>query len=212
MPDRELTDEQVLAELREDERQWYERGWFRAARKPGFGVPAVVPIVDALARLAAARREARELREQPCRVVGRVTQHCATCAEAVREAVGGDQRWARVTVTRAHEGGAPDALHGSEEVGMGNSYVIVRTYSAGVFFGTLVRRDGREVELTDARRLWFWSGAASLSELAVRGPSRPKDCKFPAAVPRVVLTEAIEILDVTDEARAAIEAVPVWSA
>lgn len=91
-------------------------------------------------------------------------------------------------------------------------YVIVRTYSAGVFAGTLARREGKEVELTDARRLWYWAGAASLSQLAVSGTSKPQSCKFPIPVPRVVLTEAIEILDVTDAARASIEAVPEWTA
>jgi hypothetical protein len=90
-------------------------------------------------------------------------------------------------------------------------YVIVRTYSAGVFAGTLESRDGKEVVLTDARRLWYWAGAASLSEMAVRGTSQPKNCKFPVAVPRVELTEAIEILDVTAEAEANIKAVPIWS-
>jgi len=66
--------------------------------------------------------------------------------------------------------------------------------------------------MTNARRLWYWSGAASLSELAVRGTKRPKDCKFPVAVPSIVLTEAIEIISVTDEARNSIESVPIWAA
>ena len=89
-------------------------------------------------------------------------------------------------------------------------YVIVRTYSAGVFAGNLQSRNGQEVVLTDARRLWYWAGAASLSQLAVNGTSKPEDCKFPVAVPRVVLLEAIEILDVTDVAEASIKAVKVW--
>ena len=93
-----------------------------------------------------------------------------------------------------------------------SSYKIVRTYSAGVFAGEVIRREGREVEMANARRLWYWSGAASLSELAMRGTKDPQNCKFPTAVGRVVLTEAIEILDVTDEARASIEAVPEWRA
>jgi uncharacterized protein YbjT (DUF2867 family) len=92
------------------------------------------------------------------------------------------------------------------------AYVIVRTYSAGVFAGTLDEMDGQEVELTDARRLWYWSGAATLSELAVRGVKNPRDCKFPTPVSRVLLLEAIEILDVTPEARASIGAVPEWRA
>jgi hypothetical protein len=89
-------------------------------------------------------------------------------------------------------------------------YVIVRTYSAGVFAGNLDARDGKEVSLTDARRLWYWAGAASLSQLAVSGTSKPDKCKFPVAVPSVILTEAIEILDVTPEAEISIKAVPIW--
>lgn len=90
-------------------------------------------------------------------------------------------------------------------------YVIVRTYSAGVFAGELESRDGKEVTLRNARRLWYWDGAASLSELAMRGVSKPQNCKFPCEVSAVTLTEAIEILDVTPEARANIAAVPVWT-
>ena len=88
--------------------------------------------------------------------------------------------------------------------------VIVRTYSAGVFAGELVSRVGREVVMKNARRLWYWSGAASLSQLAVTGTSDPANCKFPVPVPRVELLEVIEILDMTPQAWASIEAVPVW--
>ena len=89
-------------------------------------------------------------------------------------------------------------------------YVICRTYSAGVFAGNLKSRDGKEATLTNARRLWYWAGAASLSQLAVTGTSKPKECKFPVAVPSVTLTEVIEILDVTPEAETSIQAVPEW--
>ena len=89
-------------------------------------------------------------------------------------------------------------------------YVIVRTYSAGVFAGELAEKDGQEVELHNARRLWYWSGAASLSQLAVDGTSKPQDCKFPVAVPLIRLLQVIEILDVTNKARASIKSVPIW--
>ena len=89
-------------------------------------------------------------------------------------------------------------------------YVIVRSRDAGAFAGNLKSRDGKEVTLANARRLWYWAGAASLSQLAVSGTSRPQDCKFPVAVPSVTLTEAIEILDVTPEAETSIKAVPIW--
>ena len=89
-------------------------------------------------------------------------------------------------------------------------YVIVRTYSAGVFSGYLKERNGKEVTLLKARRFWYWNGAASLSQLATEGTKKPNDCKFPCEVNRVDLTEAIEILDVTSSAKANIKKVPVW--
>jgi hypothetical protein len=88
---------------------------------------------------------------------------------------------------------------------------IVRTYSAGVFFGNVESRNGQEVVMTSARRIWYWAGAASLSELAQRGTSNPTACKFPVAMDRVILTQAIEIIDVTPEAAASIDGVAVWT-
>jgi len=90
-------------------------------------------------------------------------------------------------------------------------YVIVRTYSAGVFAGYLVSKDNKEVELREARRLWSWAGAASLSQLAQDGTSAPELCKFPVAVDQVILTEVIEIDSVTNQAKESIASVPVWS-
>jgi len=92
-----------------------------------------------------------------------------------------------------------------------NAFVIVRTFSAGCFAGYLESRDGKEVVLTDARRLWYWAGAASLSDLAVNGTSKPSDCKFPPAVPRIVLTEAIEVIETTPAAVKSIQGVKPWT-
>ena len=91
-------------------------------------------------------------------------------------------------------------------------YVIVRSYSSGVFAGYLESRKGHEVVLSNARRIWFWDGAASLSQLAMEGTSKPENCKFPIAVERVeiVSPQGLEILNVTKKAKQSIEAVPVW--
>ena len=91
-------------------------------------------------------------------------------------------------------------------------YIIVRTTSAGVFAGLLKSRKGKEVVLKSARRLWYWKGAASLSQIAQSGVSCPNECKFPEPVDSVILTEAIEILSVSPAARKCIEGVPVWKA
>ncbi len=90
-------------------------------------------------------------------------------------------------------------------------YVIVRGDRSGVFAGTLVSRKSREVELTGARRIWYWNGAASISELAQRGTSHPKDCKFPAPVSRILILDAIELIPVLPAAKKSIESVAIWT-
>lgn len=91
-----------------------------------------------------------------------------------------------------------------------NKDVIIRTRSAGVFAGKLTAYENQTATLTDARRLWFWSGAASLSQLSVDGVKKPGDCKFPVAVPEVTLPEVIEILPLSKKARASINGVKNW--
>jgi hypothetical protein len=94
---------------------------------------------------------------------------------------------------------------------LGN-YVIARTYSAGVFAGELIAFEGKQAVLRNARRFWYWSGAASLSQLSQEGVKAPSECKFPCEVKEVILTEVIEILLVTEAAKQSIAEVPVWSA
>lgn len=81
--------------------------------------------------------------------------------------------------------------------------VIVRTTSAGVHAGTLEAKAGKEVRLSNAHRLWYWKGAFSLSEIAIKGVG--KGSKIGVAVP-IELTEAIEIIPIADEAFATLEA------
>ena len=91
---------------------------------------------------------------------------------------------------------------------------IVRTYSAGVFAVSGIdnrSKDGKRGTLRNARRLWYWSGAASLSELASRGTSNPSGCKFPATVDWIDVTEIIEVLPVSTQAEASINSVSIWS-
>lgn len=89
-------------------------------------------------------------------------------------------------------------------------YCMVRTFSAGVFAGYVESRNGKEIVLRKARRIWKWAGAASLSQLAVDGTNAPNDCMFPTPVNKVTLTEAIEIIPMTQKAKESVEAVPIW--
>jgi hypothetical protein len=90
-------------------------------------------------------------------------------------------------------------------------YCIVRSARAGVFAGTVRHRNQQEVTMTNARRIWYWDGAASLSQLATSGTSKPENCKFPASVPSVMLFEVVEILPTTAKAEQSIKGVAEWA-
>lgn len=77
--------------------------------------------------------------------------------------------------------------------------VLIRSYSAGVHIGTLKSRDGQEVVLTNARRLWLWAGAFTLNAVATSGVDR-KNSRISRAVPEITLTQAIEIIPVATSA------------
>ena len=87
--------------------------------------------------------------------------------------------------------------------------VLVRTYSAGVHFGTLESREGKEVVLTNARRLYQWSGACSLSQVAVDGV-RLSGSKISVIVPKITLTEAIEIIPMSQTAATEMMNAEAW--
>lgn len=92
------------------------------------------------------------------------------------------------------------------------NYCIIRANRAGVFAGTVKEKNGDEVTLENARRLWYWAGAASISQLAVSGTSNPRGCKFTVTVSEITILGVIEILPCTEAAEANIKAVPEWKA
>lgn len=92
--------------------------------------------------------------------------------------------------------------------------VMVRTYSACVFYGELARKEstlaGMQVTLKNARRVWQWAGAASLSQLSMDGTSNPEGCKFPMSVNEIDLV-AIEIIKMTKKAVESLNSVEIWN-
>ena len=92
----------------------------------------------------------------------------------------------------------------------GMDYVIVRSYDAGCFAGYLEYKKEREVKLINARRLWYWSGAASLSQLAMDGVSDPNNCKFPCEVSSIIINNVCEVITATEKARKSIDEVKIW--
>ena len=76
--------------------------------------------------------------------------------------------------------------------------VIVRSYGAGMFFGTLneveVQGDKLVVELLKCRRLWYWEGAFSCTQPAIDGTKNPSRCNFTQTIDSIVISSVIEIL------------------
>lgn len=97
-----------------------------------------------------------------------------------------------------------------EKFKMENKKVIIRAEKAGVFFGTLKEKNGNEVTLTDCRRLWYWDGASSISQLAKEGTKAPDNCKFTVWVDEITILGVIEIIPCTEQAIKAIEGVKEW--
>ena len=84
-------------------------------------------------------------------------------------------------------------------------FVLVRTYSAGVHCGTLVARQGAEVTLSNARRLWRWRGANTLHEVAIRGVDSAWT-RISEPVSEILLRGAIEVLLCSADAAANLSA------
>ena len=89
-------------------------------------------------------------------------------------------------------------------------FYIVRGDRSGVFFGNIKERNGREVTMTNVRRLWYWDGACSISQLAQEGTVRPSQCKFTVTVDEVLVLDAIEIDKCSEKAVKSIKEVAEW--
>ena len=90
------------------------------------------------------------------------------------------------------------------------NYYIVRGDRSGVFFGNIKERNGQEVTMTNVRRLWYWDGAASISQLAQEGTVRPSNCKFTVTVDEILILDAIEIDKCSKKAITSIKEVAEW--
>lgn len=89
-------------------------------------------------------------------------------------------------------------------------YYIIRCAQAGVFFAKIAERRRDEADLVDCRRLWYWDGAASLSQLATEGVHAPENCKFAVTVPEMTVLGVIEIIPCSERAVESINGVREW--
>lgn len=88
--------------------------------------------------------------------------------------------------------------------------VIVRADKAGVFYGTLSRKEGSEVQLTDCRKLYYWSGANAIEQIAEEGVKNPIDCQFTMINKEATINLYLQIIPCTKKAIINIESVKIW--
>lgn len=88
-----------------------------------------------------------------------------------------------------------------------NKKVLVRSYDAGVYFGTLTNVDGESVRLENVRNIWHWCGASCLSQIANDGITGDK---ISPVVESMVINRVCQILPLTDKAITNLENQPVW--
>lgn len=94
---------------------------------------------------------------------------------------------------------------------MSGDFSIIRCDRSGVFAGIITKEEGNTATVINVRRLWYWSGAMTLSQLALEGTKNPNECKFTAPNPEIRLKDVIEILPCTKKAEESILGVKVWS-
>lgn len=91
-----------------------------------------------------------------------------------------------------------------------NQKYIIRCDRAGVFFAEIKEKRGSEADLLNARRIYYWDGAATLSQLAMEGVTNPNDCKFTVTVPEMTVLGIIEVIPCSDAAIENINSVKIW--
>lgn len=91
-----------------------------------------------------------------------------------------------------------------------NQNYIVRAKDAGVFFGKITEHKPGEITMTDVRKLWYWSGACAVEQIALDGVKNPGNCQFTVTVPEMTIADPIQIIACTKKAAKIIAEVPEW--
>lgn len=89
-------------------------------------------------------------------------------------------------------------------------YVIVRSHMAGVFFGILSAKEGTELTLSNARKLYYFVGANTVEDLAKQGALDVANCQFTVEIETMVISDFVQILPCTEKAINNIKSVPAW--
>ena len=78
--------------------------------------------------------------------------------------------------------------------------VLVRSYDAGVYYGTLVDADENTAKLENVRNIWRWSGANCLADIANHGIRNGGDTRISLPVSSMVINRVCQLMPLTDAA------------
>ena len=92
--------------------------------------------------------------------------------------------------------------------------VVIRSYAAGVFYGYLKQKkaelNGINITLLMAKRIHYWDGACSLTQLAIDGSKAQSNCRITDAIESQFIANVTEILPMTNTAKTNLDGVKIW--
>lgn len=94
-----------------------------------------------------------------------------------------------------------------------SQFHIVRAEKAGVFLCRIASMVGDTYTITNARRLYYWSGALDVSMIAHEGVTNPRGCKFSVQLgdnDTSTIHNVVEAHPVSDKALSIINDIPAW--
>ena len=95
-----------------------------------------------------------------------------------------------------------------------SNVVLIRSYAAGVHYGNIKKEEftpsGKVVTLSNTRRIWYWDGAASLSQLALSGVTKPENCKISVEITENEIVNVIETIPMTQKAVENLNNIQPW--
>ena len=90
-------------------------------------------------------------------------------------------------------------------------YVLIRSGKAGAFAGEFVEKNGTEVTLKNARKIYYWYGAKTVEDIAVNGIKRINNCKITVEVSEIIIDDVCQVLPVSPVAEKIIREAPIWT-
>jgi hypothetical protein len=88
---------------------------------------------------------------------------------------------------------------------------LVRSYDAGVYYGTVTDIEGETVRVENVRNIWRWEGANCLSDIADHGIKREGASRISIKVGSMILNRVCQIIPMTDAAIKNLDRYEPWT-